>query len=712
MSLLSYIDNEVPAFGEWDAIVVSGGSSIQQSTEAAFPERGQVGLTVNIVSSDKAYAQKEFAAPQTNCSIGFWWRCPAEPTWGGNLVGLASGGNAVSGYGSFEFYLNNLGGEPRFKIYVWLGPGSHGVTLSLTVRWGRWYWIVLDGTWDATQAKIDAYVNGVFRDTVSSSGSAVSNKPDEIRLGNFWSYPGTDASYHLDEVKIADGGYIEPYLPAPTSSYPEPRRTVVLYREAWADSREFADYCVEKLGIPQANLCPLPNASANESLASYATFQTEVEDDLAAWLSRNPTAADSVTTFLVGYGVPGYFTYGGKLSTTSRLAHYGTAFSIHTANPLYNPSTVSRLSISALRAAGVYLASRIDADTLQHAKDQIDNALAVSALSALADSDVLYSDDATYKASLACQHLRIKTAAIGTFTDDAFVAATLETPPGYGTAGSRCCHLDAYHGSADTLRASSHIFDAVITHGYACGFGFSSSVPMYGPEKAPFLEMLRIGGTFAEAAAIAYEYVDSILVAAGSPLLTVNFQLGGYNIYRGNGGPEAVDWAAPVAYTRVADTTVTAPLAAKYGESYVFAARALSAAGIEERNTSVLAYAEVDELGELLPAPLERANDLSSKVLADGSVILSFSYRSSPGCQQPEAFHVYSDNGTGTLDLDTPVATVTSFAPDQQDFEVVVVPASLPAKLTVRAYAGQRNGPLSTVVTARQAPAPEAIEAL
>ena len=37
MSLLHYIDNEVPAFGEWDSVVTTGASTIVRSTDAAFP---------------------------------------------------------------------------------------------------------------------------------------------------------------------------------------------------------------------------------------------------------------------------------------------------------------------------------------------------------------------------------------------------------------------------------------------------------------------------------------------------------------------------------------------------------------------------------------------------------------------------------------------------------------------------------------------------
>jgi hypothetical protein len=157
---------------------------------------------------------------------------------------------------------------------------------------------------------------------------------------------------------------------------------------------------------------------------------------------------------------------------------------------------------------------------------------------------------------------------------------------------------------------------------------------------------------------------------------------------------------------------VTVPLEAKQGERYVFAARAVSQAGIEERNTSIFSYMETDELGGLMSAPLAQPDDVTAELVPNGCVLLGFSYRSSPGCQSSEAFDVFTDNGTGTLNLDAPVATITEFAREKEDFELLVEPAALPAMFAVRASAGQRNGPLSRVVVAKSAPAPQTVKTL
>ena len=49
MTLLHYIDNEVPwsgDYGEWDSRTQAGGSTITRTAGAAWPERGDYGLDI------------------------------------------------------------------------------------------------------------------------------------------------------------------------------------------------------------------------------------------------------------------------------------------------------------------------------------------------------------------------------------------------------------------------------------------------------------------------------------------------------------------------------------------------------------------------------------------------------------------------------------------------------------------------------------------
>ena len=482
MSLLHYIDNEVPAFGEWDAVVVTGNSSIGQSTEAAFPERGQVGLRAATTLNNVAYVRKDTSiavAPGGTVAIQVWYRPNAFGTgntpyvlWGfgtNNIVAISQTEATVlralffnDGGGYSNLYFGGLAAAQWYCLTVVIKRATTAVAADGS---GTFY---VNGALIGTAANIDNYDRADSLTWVRI-GSVVSSSNGFIA--------------DFDEFKIATS-YPEPYVPTPETAYPEARRTVVLFRQANGGSRDFADYCVEKLGIPRSNLCPLPNATATETLATYATFQAQVENDLAAWLGRNPTVAANVTTFLLGYGVPGYFMHdGARHSATSRLMHYGTAFSSQTANPLYLGAGLpaSRLNVDALRSAGVYLCIRIDADTLANAKAIIDRDLAVRALAALPDADKLYSDDAAYKASLPCQHLRMETAAVATLVNDAF--AWYPAGVGFGAAGSRVSYVETAN-SAVTLRATScEIPTAIISHGYATGLGTSAGVETFDAES-------------------------------------------------------------------------------------------------------------------------------------------------------------------------------------------------------------------------------------
>ncbi len=702
MSLLYHIDNEVPVYGEWDAVFEAGGSTIVQSADAAFPERGAVGLRLTTAAGDAAYAQKTVSASIPaggDYYIGFWFRM-RNP--GGNYVGIVDteeheilaymrSTRLLNGY-----FRNDAGGYAPFIQ-----------TQQLALN--QWYWLVFRLHRAATSVSADGYgaiyVDGALAATTANMDNFHRAEVFSwLRIGaSINIHAGMDADF--DEIKIATT-YPEPFVPTPLTEYPEARRTVVLFRQASADSFAFADYCVSELGVPRSNLCPLPNATANETLADYATFETEVEDDLTAWLALNPTVAANCSCFLLACGVPGYFTSGGvKHSAVSRLMNYGTVFSSQTDNPLYNPATVARLTKTGL--GGKYLCTRIDADTLQHSKDVLDAGLAVSGLSVLPATDKIFSDETTYLASLSAQHLRIITAALGTFANDAFVWGDCGTPA-FGAAGSRACFTDDSADSADTLRATSELFDAIVTNLYAAGLGFSSSPDSLVP--GPFFEMLRIGGTFAEALAVAVAHLDYTAVGVGSPVMTVAFGEGGYNVYRGVGGIEDIDWNNPVAYLRIGQDSIAFDQDLLPGQRYIYAVRTVSPAGAEERNTQVITYVETDEQGNLLPAPLARPTDLVVDV-QQISLLIGFSYCAPLGFSEADGFDVLSDNGTGQLDLDNPVATVERSQNGQFDFETSITRPGVPVLLTVRAREVQRTGPISEIlfVPLSDAPAPTQI---
>ena len=709
MSLFHYIDNEVPAFGEWDSVVQSGGSTIVQSADAAFPERGSVGLRCTTTAGNLAYVQKDFGAEAWPAgawrAIGFQFYLHSPPSVGYTYQMY---GKATVAYNDFGLFM-----YPNRNAKAWISSGGFKYTSSFTFELARWYWIVVmirrADSVVASNGELQCYINGVpLTPQLNLNNFTKFASWDYVRFGNGGA-GRDDYIADFDEIKIADS-YPEPFAPTPETEHPEAARTVVLFRRDSSDSREFADYCVSELDIPRSNLCPLPNATANETLADYATFQAEVETDLAAWLALNPTVDANCSCFLIGHGVPGYFMVAGsRYSVASRLMNYGNAFTPGgVTNLLYNPTVVERFTVSGLRATGSYLCSRIDADTLQHAKDILDAGLTVSGLTALPATDKLYSDDSTYRASLTCQHLRIITEGLGVFADDAFVWGDCGTPS-FGSAGSRAVFCDDSADSADTLRATSELFDAIVTNGYAAGLGFSASGCSLNAEC--FFEMLRIGGSLAEAFAVAISKLDYTTVAVGSPVMTVAFQSGGYNVYRGLGGIEGIDWENPIAYLVPGPNSITLAQDLSPGQRYIYAVRAVSSAGIEERNTHVIAYANTDEQGILLPAPLTRPKDPTVEV-QQSALLIGFTYLTPIGFADADGFDVLGDNGTGQLDLENPVATVEKSRNDRFDFEVSIARPDTPVLLAVRARRGEQVGPVSKIVFVPLVSAPTSIQIL
>ncbi len=709
MSLLHYIDNEVPALGEWDLKFEAGDSTIVPVAGDACG-RGDAVLRTTIVGTDVAYVQKNLNVsldPGGWIYFGFWMRPGSYPS---NYTYPLMVKDALgSTTGLYSLLLTDLQIKVSTKDD---GGAAHTAGYVTGLVLDRFSYLVFALRRSSGVAANDGVLRLYFDGQLLDEATGIDNydrfaSVDLLRMGcpagprdGYW--------YDFDEVKIALDEYPEPFTSTPLTDYPEAARTVVLFRRDDSESREFADYCVSELDIPRANLCPLPNATANESLADYATFEAEVETDLAAWLTLNPTVAANCSCFLLGYGVPGYFTSGGlKHSATSRLMNYGTAFSSQTTNPLYNPATVARLTKAAM--GGKYLCTRIDADTLQHSKDVLDCGLRIADCGFLPATDKLFSNDSAYRASLACQHLRIITAGLGTFADDAFVWGN--TMPDWGSAGSRAVFVDPSVASLGTMRAATtECSEAVLTALYAAAMG-SAGNDGINVDAESFFEMLRIGGSLAEAFAVAVEHLDYLAAAVGSPLMTVAFSTTGNNVYRGLGGLEGIEWENPIAYLMPGPNSITLSQNLSPGQRYIYAVRSVSSSGVQERNTHVIAYANTDEQGILLPAPLTRPKDPTVEV-QHSALLIGFTYLTPIGFADADGFDVLSDNGTGQLDLENPVATVEKSRNDRFDFEVPIDRPDTPVLLAVRARRGEQVGPISEIVFVPLVSAPASIQIL
>ncbi len=139
---------------------------------------------------------------------------------------------------------------------------------------------------------------------------------------------------------------------------------------------------------------------------------------------------------------------------------------------------------------------------------------------------------------------------------------------------------------------------------------------------------------------------------------------------------------------------------------YVLALRKLSSAGVEERNTHILTYAQIDTEGSLLPSPLAAPHDVTVDLQPNETILFGFSHHVPLGFASPTVFEVFSDGGSGTLDFENPIAAISNVKEEQADFEVTVTPAALPAKFAVRGRKDDQDGPLSRIVEVKLAPAP------
>jgi hypothetical protein len=175
---------------------------------------------------------------------------------------------------------------------------------------------------------------------------------------------------------------------------------------------------------------------------------------------------------------------------------------------------------------------------------------------------------------------------------------------------------------------------------------------------------------------------------------------GYYDIFRGVASPAAIDWNSPVGSVPAGSgQAVLAGLGHEIGVDYWYGIRTVSEAGIEECGTQAVACVELDAEGQLLSPPLARPEELTVRLTREGMILLGFSHQVPPGYAAAELFDVFSDGGSGELDLQTPLATVPNAPGRASDHEVCLPAIEFPLKLAVRARSGQRTGPLSSVIT-------------
>jgi len=664
-SLLEYLDAELAGFADFDSVVTAGGSTFAQTALAAFPERPGAlnqGYRVTTTQSNAAYGQVDNVgslSPGDAVYLGFWLRITdlTTSTCNANRLAVWSGGVWNTKLMVYVY------GDGRLRLRYQSDATYNYGTLSAdnVADLNAWTYVVLAMRRATTNVASDGwarlYMNGARIDNFTGVDNYDTLSGTLALHAGIFENIQPSFSMDLDEIMVASA-YPEPYVPPATSDYVEAARTVVCYRHASADSRTFARYCSSALGVPRANLCPLPAASSTESLATYATFQAQVETDLAAWLALNASAAAQCCCIVPGYGVPQFFTSGGVLhSAASRLMKLGTAFSSRTVNPFHGRQT--RITSAELVAAGVYLTATMDAPSLADAEAYVTKGLAVGAA---AEGEKVLASDSAVRASLAAQATRLARAATYTPGDLGALmlgsmAAMMGPDPYWPTAGTRAAILCTTEANLTLRGVGSYLMFGLQTLGWAAGVGYSIANGGVEADAESLVEMLRGGGSFAEAALAAVHYLNYAAIPIGLPTMTLGFPQAGYNLYGGVADRTAVDWGTPIAYGRAGANSIA--IAQADDTDLWYGLTAVSSAGVE--STVKRTFRAVVAGGVLVGPPPNALTWATARAAAGGKVEVAFQYNSAAAAGVATAVQVARCTGAGGVgaDWDNPVKTVT-----------------------------------------------------
>lgn len=135
---------------------------------------------------------------------------------------------------------------------------------------------------------------------------------------------------------------------------------------------------------------------------------------------------------------------------------------------------------------------------------------------------------------------------------------------------------------------------------------------------------------------------------------------GGYNLYRGTSGAESIDFVHPVGAAGVTSTTIDNFSWRPHADTtqYAYAVRAIGGGGVESAASHPTRVAEFDGAGSLIGLRPNTVVGLSVRASAGGRFVVHWVYVSRFEEATPSEFRIFHDNGGGTVDYNTVVATV------------------------------------------------------
>ncbi len=135
---------------------------------------------------------------------------------------------------------------------------------------------------------------------------------------------------------------------------------------------------------------------------------------------------------------------------------------------------------------------------------------------------------------------------------------------------------------------------------------------------------------------------------------------GGYNLYRGSGSADAIDFTSPVgaAGRDVVGISNFAWRPHAVSTRYYYAVKSIGGGGVESEGSLPARVAEFDGGGGLIGLRPNAPTGLAVRATAGGAFALRWLYGSRLEAAAPSAFRIYHDAGTGTVDYNTLVASV------------------------------------------------------
>lgn len=135
---------------------------------------------------------------------------------------------------------------------------------------------------------------------------------------------------------------------------------------------------------------------------------------------------------------------------------------------------------------------------------------------------------------------------------------------------------------------------------------------------------------------------------------------GGYNVYRGTGGAESIDFAHPVGAAGFTSTTIANFSWRPHANAtqYAYAIKAIGGGGVESEASHPSRVAEFDGSGNLIGPRPNSVVGLSVRPSGGGAFEVRWVYVSRVEEASPSEFRLFHDSGGGTVDYNTVVATV------------------------------------------------------